>query len=195
MPRIFAPNEDYNATQGAVDFVNGAAAVAADATEAIAYFTAEHYDIDTAKDALTAMDTLPRATINAIATYLGIALVQGDGKMDVINDIEDWISAIKWADAAYTLTVASTDGAVLGDSDIAITAPNPRLGTAFYYKTHATTAPAIRYMDKLPATGWTLITTGTDITATTGHKIAVVDVNAAGYVVSYGSDTIDSKDA
>ena len=63
MPRIFAPNEGVNTNAGTVDFVNGAAAVAVTETEAIALFTAAGCDIDTSKNALTALDTLPRATL------------------------------------------------------------------------------------------------------------------------------------
>jgi hypothetical protein len=190
MPRIFATDHDYNATQGAVDFVNGAAAVLATATEAIAFFTAAGFTIDSNKHSLTVMDLMTLAQVRAIADYMGIAYVAGDTKAQVIRKVETGISALKLG----ALTVASTDGAVLTKTDIAVT---EALGAnhAFYYKTHATIAPAPLYGDQADST-WTKFSSGDDIVATTGHKITVVEaVEATGFILNSGNDTVDSKDA
>ena len=188
MPRIFAPNEDYTSTQNYLNFTNGAAAVAATDAGAIAYFTAELCDIDTSKNALTVLDTLPRATLDAIATYLGIALNPLDGKMDVIKDIEDLIST----HLLTALTVTSVQTAVLGESTITVT--NPALGATHIYKYKAAVAaPVLLYGDEPDAT-WKTFTSGAVITPlTTGQHIAVVECNAAGdFVLGYGTDEIDA---
>ena len=187
MPRIFAPNEDYTSTQNYLNFTNGAAAVAASDTGAIAYFTAELCNIDTSKNALTVLDTLPRATLDAIATYLGITLNPLDGKMDVIKDIEDLIST----HLLTALTVTSVQTAVLGESTITVTAP--ALGATHIHKYKAgVAAPVLRYGDDPSA--WTTFTSGTVITPlTTGQHIAVVECNAAGtFVLGYGEVVIDA---
>lgn len=189
MPRIFAPKEDYNAKQGLVDFYNGAAAVDADDTGAVAYFTAEGFDIDTNKHALTALDKLDRATLDAILLYLGTALTDGDGKYEVIRKIETSISA-KYIGA---LTVASSAGTLAGDTNIDITdAAGLGTGNAYYYKCGAT-APAPLYGDTIND-DWKVIDTDDDIkppSAPNNAKITVVKaVVDTGFILASGTATI-----
>lgn len=188
MPRIFAPNEDYTSTQNYLNFTNGAAAVAATDTGAIAYFTAKHCAIDTSKNALTALDTLPRATLNAIAAYLGIALNPLDGKMDVIKDIEDLIST----HLRGTLTVTTADTDVAGESVIAVTDALDAPTNIHKYKA-AAAATALRYGDA-PDSTWKTFVSGATLTGLTdGHHCSVVECNAAGtFVYNYGDVVIDA---
>lgn len=189
MPRIFAIDQTYNAAQGEITFVNGAAAVAATETDAIAYFTAEAYTVDTSKNTLTVFDTMTRAQLDAISLFFKVALVPGDTKAQLIRKIETAASALLLG----SLTVASTDGAVLGDTNINITPNTPATGTAYKYKV-GVAAPTLLYGDYADAT-WVTILDNADITATTGHFVTVVEVNADGLVLALGSDTVDSNDA
>jgi hypothetical protein len=187
MPRIYAPNEQHNYTPGDVDFVNGAAAVAADADTS--WFAAQGYAIDNSKHVLTLIDTLTSAQLRAMCAYLGITVDAGetpDTKQALVRAVETSVSA-KYIAA---VTVASTAGATLGTSDIAITGA----GT-YKYKTAATTAPALLYMD-VPDDTWEDIETGDDIEPmASGHdKIGVVKLNAAGYVIGFGSDDLTLND-
>ena len=186
MPRIFAPNEDYTSTQNYLNFTNGAAAVAASDTGAIAYFAAELCTIDTNKNALTVMDTMTRAQINGISAYLGVALDPTDTKAQVIRKIEAAVSALK----IITLTVTSTKTAEADKSTIAVTAP--ALGATHIYKYKAAVAaPVLLYGDEPDAT-WKTFASGADITPLTpGDHIAVVECNAAGdFVLGYGEVVI-----
>jgi hypothetical protein len=191
MPRIFAPDENYNAAQGEITFVNGAAAVAADATDAIAYYTAEGYDVDTSKHELTSLDTLPRATLDDISVYLGTALTPGDAKWDVVRDIETNVSGVKLG----ALTVASVaHGSTVGNT--VVTIAEALTGTNVHkYKTHPTVAPAPLYGDEADST-WTAMTSAAaaGLTLTTGHLITVVECGVSdGFIYKAGNDTVASK--
>ncbi len=182
MPRIYADNENHNMTWGEVDFYNGVAAVASGVNTA--FFTANSYAVDNSKHVLTLIDRMTPAELRQLCAYLGLTIDQGadpDTKQVLVRAIETSISAKYLA----AVTVASTGGTAAGDSDIAITGE----GT-YKYKTAATTAPALLYMD-VPDATWLDIETGDDITPTAGHdKITVVKLNADGYVIGLGSDDI-----
>lgn len=192
MPRIFATDQAYNSNMGETDFVNGAAELAATETEAIALFTAAGFTVDTSKNALTVFDTLTRAQLNLISSYLGVALVAGDTKAQLIRKIETPLAAYLVSTAPYQLGVASAHGTDIGDTLITVTPPSPRLGTVYKYKTHASTAPAVLIRDVIDDT-WTTFTSATDLVVTDTHKIAVVDVDANGVILGYGSVTADTK--
>ncbi len=183
MPRIYAPNEEHNYTPGEVDFYNGAAAVPASTD--ISWFAEHHYIIDNSKNELTVLDKLTPAQLRGICAYLGIAIDLGlepDSKHALIRAIEGSISE-KYIAA---VTVASTAGATAGTSDIAITGA----GT-YKYSTAKDAPPVLLYMD-VPDDGWIDIESGDDIEpmAPDHDKIAVVKLNAAGYVIGYGSDDL-----
>ena len=192
MPRIFAPNDEHNFNAGGVQFVNGAAALAKD-HDSLPFFAAEKgYIVDNSKHTLTALDTLPRATLDAIAAYMGITLVPADGKLEVIRDIEGMISTAKLgALTVESVAHASKDGFTV------ITVTEALTGTNVHkYKVHATEAPAPLYGDEADASWLPLISGATDgIELTTGHKITVVECTTAGFIVGSGNDTVASKGA
>lgn len=192
MPRIFAPNDEHNFNAGGVQFVNGAAVLAKDHASLPFFASAKGYDVDNSKHTLTAIDTLPRTTLDSIATYMGITLVPTDGKLDVIRDIEGLISTHLLGE----LTVASVAHASK-DGFTVITVTESLTGTNIHkYKTHATKAPAPLYGDEADAS-WLPLTSGATggIELTTGHKITVVECTTEGFIVGSGNDTVASKGA
>lgn len=192
MPRIFAPKEDVNTLAGHVDFFNGAAAVDEDATHAIAFFTAAGCDIDYNKHELTALDKLPRDVLDDVSLYLGVALTPGDGKYDVVRDIENSIST-KYLTVLTVTSVAH--GATSGNTVLTVTVNG--VGTAangYYYKA-AAVAPAPLYGDKIDST-WTLMTSGAEagVALTTGEFVTIVEaVKATGFIFAAGNDEVASK--
>jgi len=92
--------------------------------------------------------------------------------------------------ALQTLTVTSAAGTASGDTLITI-AEDKLLGRTYQYKTATSTAPTAAYGDVL--SGWTAWDGLADITATTGHKIAVCEVGTDGKVKRYGTTTVTSK--
>ena len=147
MPRYFG-NETYNGDQGAVKWYNGACAVAEDDTAAIAFLDAiTGIKKDTNKHKLTALDKLPRAVLDEISLYLGVALTSGDGKYDVVRDIEDSIST-KYI-GTITVSSAAHDSEV-GQTTVTMAAAAGQ-GNTLYYKT-GVTAPAPLYGDKVDST-------------------------------------------
>lgn len=193
MPRIFAPKEDVSTLAGHVDFYNGAAAVDEDATHAIALFDAAGCDIDYSKHELTALDKLPRDVLDEISLYLGVALVPGDGKYEVIRAIEGSISTkyIK----ALTVTSAA-HGTTEGNTVLTVTDGGSSVATNGYYYKAATVAPAPLYGDKVDST-WKLMTSADadGVKLTSGHKVTVVEaVKATGFIFAAGNATVVSKE-
>lgn len=189
MPRIYASNEAHDMEWGAVDFVNGVAAVPADTD--VSYYEALEYAIDASKHERNLLDELTPAQLRALCAYIGLAIDQGavaDTKHELIRAIEGEVSS-KYIAA---LTVTSSAGTEAGDTKIAITTPGDYV---YKYKTAATNAPSLLYMDE-PDSTWIALTTpaGEDLTPAAEHdKIAVVRVNAAGAVTGIGSADITVK--
>ena len=191
MPRIFAPNEDYTSTQNYLNFTNGAAAVAATDTDAIAYFTAESYTIDDSKHELTVMDTMTRAQINGISAYRGVALESTDTKAQVIRKIEGAIST-KFIDEITVSSLAHDSD--VGQTTVTITG-DAGAGNAYYYKTAKNTAPAKLYGDKVDST-WKVCTAlifSFEPTATHNKITVVKAVVATGFIIAIGNDDIVTK--
>ena len=192
MPRIFAPKEDVNTLAGHVDFFNGAAAVDEDATHAIAFFTAAGCDIDYNKHELTALDKLPRDVLDDVSLYLGVALTPGDGKYDVVRDIENSIST-KYLTVLTVTSVAH--GATSGNTVLTVTVGGKGGETNGYYYKAAAVAPAPLYGDKIDST-WTLMTSGAaaGVALTTGEFVTIVEaVKATGFIFAAGNDEVASK--
>ena len=187
MPRIFSVKQDYNSVD--TGFENGAADVAATNARAIAYFTAEGFTVDTTKNTLTEMDKMTRTQLDAISSYLGVALVPGDTKAVLIGKIEAAVSTLK----LISLTVTSVQTAEAGHSTITVTAPAKAAVTNIYKYKSAAAAPSLKYGDEPDAT-WVTFASGADITPlTTAHHCAVVECNAAGtFVVGYGEVVVDA---
>ena len=92
-----------------------------------------------------------------------------------------------------SITVASTAGTAVGDSNIAVSGYTPGTGETYKYKTAKDNAPTVTYGQKL-GTGWTSITLPHDITpAATHNKITVASVDANGRAQAAGSDDITVK--
>lgn len=92
-----------------------------------------------------------------------------------------------------TITVASTAGTAVGDSNIAVSGYTPGTGETYKYKTAKDNAPTVTYGQKL-GTGWTSIIPPHDITPTATHnKITVASVDANGRAQAAGTDDITVK--
>ena len=92
-----------------------------------------------------------------------------------------------------SVTVASTAGTAVGDSNIAVSGYNLGSGEKYVYKTAASTAPTVTYGQKL-GSGWTEITPPADITPTASHtKITVAAVDANGRAQAAGNTTLTVK--
>lgn len=94
-----------------------------------------------------------------------------------------------------SITVASTAGTAVGDSNIAVSGYTPDTGEKYVYKTGKTNAPSVTYGQKL-GSGWTTIVPPHDITPTATHdKITVASVDANGRAQAAGTDDITVKTA
>lgn len=92
-----------------------------------------------------------------------------------------------------SITVASTAGTAVGDSNIAMSGYSLGTGEKFVYKCGASAAPAVTYGQKLGST-WTDIDSGDDITPGANMtKITVAAVDALGRAQAAGSDDIVKK--
>lgn len=99
-------------------------------------------------------------------------------------------------DATPTLgaiTVTSAAGTADGDSKITLSGYTLGANEKFVYKTAASTAPTVKYGQKL-STGWTELDSGDDITPTATHtKITVAAVDANDRAQAAGNATITVK--
>lgn len=99
-------------------------------------------------------------------------------------------------DATPTLgsvTVTSTAGTAVGDSNIALSAYTLGAGEKWVYKTAKDNAPTVTYGQKLGST-WTEIDSGDDITPAATHtKITVAAVDANGRAQAAGSANLTVK--
>lgn len=94
-----------------------------------------------------------------------------------------------------SVTVTSTAGTAVGDSNIAMSVYTLGTGEKWVYKTAKDTAPAVTYGQKLGST-WTEIDSGDDITpAETHNKITVAAVDANGRAQAAGNASITVKTA
>ncbi len=94
-----------------------------------------------------------------------------------------------------SVTVASTAGTAVGDSNIAMSGYTLGTGEKWVYKTAKDTAPAVTYGQKLGST-WKDIDSGDDITpAETHNKITVAAVDANGRAQAAGNDDLAVKTA
>ena len=92
-----------------------------------------------------------------------------------------------------SVTVASTAGTAVGDSNIAMSGYNLGTGEKWVYKTGKSAAPAVTYGQKL-GTGWTELDSGDDITpAADATKITVAAVDGNGRAQAAGNTTLTVK--
>lgn len=92
-----------------------------------------------------------------------------------------------------SVTVASTAGTAVGDSNIAMSGYTLGTGEKWVYKTGASAAPTVTYGQKLGST-WTELDSGDDITPAENHtKITVAAVDANGRAQAAGNATLTVK--
>ncbi len=110
--------------------------------------------------------------------------------------LEDPLSWVKveftGAGSISAITVSSAAGSTSGKTALTLTGYTPAQGEAYLYKTAEGAAPAAVY-GATPDYTWTAWNGSSQITATTGHKITVVSVNADGKIVAAGTATVTSK--
>ena len=89
-----------------------------------------------------------------------------------------------------TLTVKSVAGSKTGDTKITVTQELEK-GHNYKYKTDPTTAPEVKYMQNVR--NWNAWDGKSDITATTGHKITIVECDSAYKALKSGTADVTSK--
>uniref|UniRef100_UPI00359C25C2 hypothetical protein n=1 Tax=Thomasclavelia spiroformis TaxID=29348 RepID=UPI00359C25C2 len=89
-----------------------------------------------------------------------------------------------------TLTVNSVAGSKTGDTKITVTQELEK-GHNYKYKTDPTTAPEVKYMQNVR--NWNAWDGKSDITATTGHKITIVECDSAYKALKSGTADVTSK--
>ena len=89
-----------------------------------------------------------------------------------------------------TLSVASVEGTASGNTKVTVQ-PSIGSGNSYKYKTGASiTAPTY---DQSITSGWTVWDGTSDITATTGNKIGIAEVDGSNKCKKYGEATVASK--
>ena len=90
-----------------------------------------------------------------------------------------------------TLTVQSAAGTDSGDTKLTVTPAKETATNVYKYKTDPSTAPAVTYGQSVR--NWTTWDGVSDITATTGHKITVVEADSTYKAQNAGNATVASK--
>ena len=188
MPRIYADVQDHTVSWGAVDFVEGVAAVPVGT--ATGYWTGASYAIDDSKHHLTVFDRMTKSELQALLTDLEVAFVAGDTKQALVRKAETFVSS----KLLTALTITSVAGTAVGDSLITITAGEiGDVGNTLAYRTGAAAyTPLFR---DIPGAAWTVVTLPDDITPDTAGDatITVIEINAAGEIVALGSVALTVK--
>lgn len=89
------------------------------------------------------------------------------------------------------LTVQSAAGTEVGDTALTVTPAKEKSTNVYKYKTAASTAPAVVYGQDVKR--WADWDGHSDITATNGHKITVVEADATGKALNAGNATVTAK--
>ena len=90
-----------------------------------------------------------------------------------------------------TLTVQSAAGTASGDTKLTVTPIKESPTNVYKYKTDPSTAPVVTYGQSVR--NWTTWDGVSDITATTGHKITVVEADSTYKAQNSGNTTVASK--
>ena len=90
-----------------------------------------------------------------------------------------------------TLTVQSEAGTDSGDTKLTVTPAKETATNVYKYKTDPSTAPVVTYGQSVR--NWTTWDGVSDITATTGHKITVVEADSTYKAQNSGNTTVASK--
>lgn len=184
MPRIYSTVQDHTSDWPAIPFIEGAAAVPQGTNTT--HLAADGYSIDGSKHALTVPDRLPKAQVQILLACQGISFLAGDSKQALVRKLETAISTAKLT----ALTIASVAGTALGDSKITVTGALGTEGNTLAFQTGPDPV-AVLYKD-VPGTDYTTFASGADITPDTAgdDTIMVIERNAAGEVLSYGTHAL-----
>lgn len=90
-----------------------------------------------------------------------------------------------------TLTVQSAAGTASGDTKLTVTPIKESPTNVYKYKTDPSTAPVVTYGQSVR--NWTTWDGVSDITATTGHKITVVEADSTYKAQNAGNATVPAK--
>lgn len=90
-----------------------------------------------------------------------------------------------------TLTVQSAEGTASGDTKLTVTPIKESPTNVYKYKTDPSTAPVVTYGQSVRK--WTTWDGVSDITATTGHKITVVEADSTYKAQNAGNTTVMAK--
>lgn len=90
-----------------------------------------------------------------------------------------------------TLTVQSAAGTASGDTTLTVTPIKESPTNVYKYKTDPSTAPVVTYGQSVR--NWTTWDGVSDITATTGHKITVVEADSTYKAQNAGNATVTAK--
>lgn len=88
-----------------------------------------------------------------------------------------------------SITVSSSAGTASGDTAITVSGYTQPANETYKYKIADTTAPTVKYGQKL-TTGWTTWDGTSDITAATGKKITIASVDSTNRAQAAGSATV-----
>lgn len=104
--------------------------------------------------------------------------------------MEDTIFYVKDTTELGTLNVQSTAGTTVGNTKITVT---PTIGEGHSYKYKVAASPTMPTYDQVCSSGYTNWNGTDEITATTGQKIVVVEVDSSNKAKKAGEATITSK--
>lgn len=133
--------------------------------------------------------------------YIGTHLTQNDERAQLERLVMSGIQfLVEYADGVVygkidstptlgSMTVSSSAGTSSGDTAITISEYSQPSDETYKYKVADTTAPTVKYGQKL-ATGWTAWDGTSDITAATGKKITIASVDANNRAQAAGNATV-----
>lgn len=124
---------------------------------------------------------------NTSVTLTGFMSMDAQGTIPI-----EFYSIASTGSSLVEITVTSAAGSSSGKTAITMTGFTPSSGDSYVYKTDSSTAPTINY-GEVPNYSWTPWNGSSNITATNGHKIAIVAVSSTGLAKAYGSTTVVSN--
>jgi hypothetical protein len=146
----------------------------------------ESYGQWTAKSAKQFITITQWATHDPVATW-----TKASGLfIPVLPDPKGLFIATVSSDTLGVLTVTSVEGTTSGTTAISVS-PTLTSGNSYKYKVAAN--PTMPVFDQLISQGYTAWDGSADITAATGSKIVIVEVNANGHAVKAGMATVAAK--
>lgn len=133
--------------------------------------------------------------------YIGTHITQNDERAQLERLVVSGIQfLVEYADGVVygkidmsptlgTISVSSSAGTASGDTAITVSGYTQPTDETYKYKVADTTAPTVKYGQKL-TTGWTAWDGTSDITAATGKKITIASVDANDRAQAAGNATV-----